>query len=86
MASMSPHNALSWGYFDLDENKWQSELLNEGIRFPARLLPNVENVGYTISNRTNTFSSDCCTYVSLGDLQCSVYSCLEKDTDCSRSF
>ena len=79
---MSPHNALSWGYFNLDENRWQYEDLNKYSKFPTRLLPDVKSTGFTTSNMTKEFGASI--NVSLGDLQCSVYSCLESDTDCSK--
>lgn len=82
--TMSAQNALSWGYFDLNKLEWQEDL-KLASAFPFELLPKVSQAGtfisdsVTILNKTlfNTFI-----YCSLGDLQCSVYSCLENENDC----
>ena len=82
---MSPHNSLSWGFFDLEGNKWQNI---DCEQFPKHLLPCIKNVGCSISNKINLIgrdrSLDASLYVSLGDLQCSVYSCLEAENDCGK--
>ena len=54
--------------------------------FPTNLLPNIYEPGTKISNSINVmnlnFPSD--TFVALGDLQCSFFSCLEYETDCGK--
>ncbi|XP_043850464.1 sedoheptulokinase [Dromiciops gliroides] len=80
---MSDHNAASWGYFNTESRSWNSHLLEES-GFPTHLLPDVAEAG-TVAGRT------CHTWfgipqgtkvgVALGDLQCSVYSCMSQSTD-----
>ena len=83
---MSPHNALSWGYFDFELNKWQ-ETLTPDV-FPAYLLPKIANSGEVVSKSARVCGTsrvlDSSVRVALGDLQCSVYSCLETETDCGK--
>lgn len=55
--------------------------------FPTKLLPQVKKPGYEIAARcrlpgSSTVLDVCKIFTPLGDLQCSVYPCFEKDTDC----
>ena len=49
---MSDQNALSWGYFSLDEMKWQNEL-KECDLFPYSILPKVSRSATKISSSAN---------------------------------
>lgn len=85
---MSDQNALSWGYFSLDEMKWQNEL-KECDLFPYSILPKVSRSATKISSSVNILNRklfNASIYSSLGDLQCSVYSCLENSDDCGKFF
>ncbi|CAF1043118.1 unnamed protein product [Brachionus calyciflorus] len=82
---MSNQNALSWGYFDLKQNSWQMDLVKSD-KFPSNLLPKVDFPGHKMSHQVllldNFIKLDSIIYNALGDLQCSVMSCLENETDC----
>jgi hypothetical protein len=58
--------------------------------FPSNLLSEVKEPGFRISNSVKligqTKELNCSIYVPLGDLQCSVRSCLENDNDCSKNI
>ena len=48
---------------------------------PGQILAsNIESVKLLYD--TFRFGKNTCIYVALGDLQCSVYSCLESEDDC----
>ncbi|RNA39842.1 sedoheptulokinase [Brachionus plicatilis] len=86
---MSDQNALSWGFFDLHKNKWQDELFSilelKCESFPGHLLPKTDKPGFKISDCVTLLNSvklDAEIFNALGDLQASVLSCLEKQTDC----
>ena len=91
--TMSTHNALSWGYFDIDSVMWQPDLHAPSSLFPARMLPQVVSPGHRLektdlvddSPASGMFEPDCSVYVALGDLQCSVYAALERPTDCGKT-
>ncbi|XP_054724439.1 sedoheptulokinase-like [Uloborus diversus] len=80
---MSAQNAAGWGYFDTETRTWNTEKLKEG-GFPLHLLPEVTTAGsivgrmpcawYGIPEGTPVFAS-------LGDLQCSVFSSMESESD-----
>ncbi|CAF0982997.1 unnamed protein product [Didymodactylos carnosus] len=79
---ISTQNANSWGYYDIKTNTWEENGLFD-------YLPNIVQPGTIIGHTSSKscFSSylpeNIPVFVSLGDLQCSVYSCLENDkNDC----
>ena len=60
----------------------------EKIQFPCNLLPDVKESSYLMSKSVNVFDliqTDAFIYNALGDLQCSVYSCLQDQSDCGIS-
>ncbi|XP_044525419.1 LOW QUALITY PROTEIN: sedoheptulokinase, partial [Gracilinanus agilis] len=80
---MSEHNAASWGYFDVESRSWNSCVLEEA-GFPTRLLPDVAEAG-AVAGRTSHewfgIPAGAQVGVALGDLQCSVFSCMARRTD-----
>jgi hypothetical protein len=58
--------------------------------FPTYLLPNVVEPGMKINDTISVFNSEkyipVTIYAALGDLQCSVFSCLEFETDCGELY
>jgi len=54
-------------------------------KFPYNLLPEVKESSYLLSksvNLLNWIQTDASIYNALGDLQCSVYCCLQEQSDC----
>ncbi|XP_074046632.1 sedoheptulokinase [Macrotis lagotis] len=80
---MSDHNAASWGYFNAESRSWNSHILEES-GFPTHMLPDIAEAG-TIAGTTSHewfgIPQGTRVGVALGDLQCSVYSCLSQSTD-----
>ncbi|XP_072098942.1 sedoheptulokinase [Mobula birostris] len=80
---MSAQNAASWGYFNTRCGTWNLRILTES-GFPTRLLPDIMESG---SVAGMTICEWCGVPkgtevgVALGDLQCSVYSCMANKTD-----
>ncbi|XP_056264338.1 sedoheptulokinase isoform X1 [Pseudoliparis swirei] len=80
---MTPQNAASWGFFNTSSNLWNVDIL-KGAGFPLHLLPQCVRSG-GLAGQT------CCDWhgipagtpvgAALGDLQCSVYSCMSARTD-----
>ncbi|KAL0994410.1 hypothetical protein UPYG_G00121860 [Umbra pygmaea] len=80
---MTDQNAASWGYFNTGTNQWNIDILKEA-GFPVHLLPGCVPSG-CLAGQT------CCEWhgipantpvgAALGDLQCSVYSCMTDRTD-----
>ncbi|XP_028161653.1 sedoheptulokinase-like [Ostrinia nubilalis] len=80
---MSDQNAASWGYFNTEDNKWNSEIL-QSIDFPVGLLPNVVKSGQLagkLSSSWNGIPEGTPVGAALGDLQCSILATLENQQD-----
>ncbi|XP_027704578.1 sedoheptulokinase isoform X1 [Vombatus ursinus] len=80
---MSDHNAASWGYFNTDSRSWNFHILEES-GFPTHLLPDVAEAGAIAGQSTHQWfgiPQGTKVGVALGDLQCSVYSCMSRSTD-----
>lgn len=80
---MTPQNAASWGYFNTSNNQWNLETL-EAAGFPTRLLPECvqsgELAGLTCMD-WHGIGAGTPVGAALGDLQCSVYSCMSTNKD-----
>ncbi|NXG35819.1 SHPK Sedoheptulokinase, partial [Dromaius novaehollandiae] len=80
---MSVQNAASWGYFNSRSKSWNIDILKKS-GFPVHLLPEVGDPG-SIAGRTiyawHGIPKGAEVGIALGDLQCSVYSCLTERTD-----
>ncbi|GAB6018691.1 hypothetical protein CHUAL_000367 [Chamberlinius hualienensis] len=80
---MSVQNAAGWGYFDTVTKKWNTDRLSTSD-FPIHLLPEVVDPGETIGLLQSSWygiPEGTPVGVALGDMQCSVFSTLETDTD-----
>ncbi|KAM9035949.1 sedoheptulokinase [Sarcophilus harrisii] len=80
---MSEHNAASWGYFNTERRSWNTRVLEES-GFPTRLLPDVAEAGAIAGTTTHEWFGvppGTKVGVALGDLQCSVFSCMSRSTD-----
>lgn len=80
---MTAQNAASWGYFNTATNQWNRDIL-KNFDFPVHLLPEcVESgslAGHTCSE-WHGIPAHTPVGAALGDLQCSVYSCMTEKTD-----
>ncbi|XP_064534019.1 sedoheptulokinase isoform X1 [Pseudopipra pipra] len=85
---MSVQNAASWGYFNSRSKSWNTDILKKS-GFPVHLLPEVGDPG-SIAGRTTCawhgIPKGVKVGIALGDLQCSVYSCLTERTDAILNF
>lgn len=75
---MTAQNAASWGYFNTTTNQWNENIL-QTTGFPVHLLPAVVKSGAVAGHTCSEwFGIPPKTPVgaALGDLQCSVYSCM----------
>ncbi|XP_068457503.1 sedoheptulokinase [Clinocottus analis] len=80
---MTPQNAASWGFFNTSSNQWNVDIL-KGAGFPLHLLPQcVPSGGLAGQTCSDWHGIPAGTPVgaALGDLQCSVYSCMSARTD-----
>ncbi|XP_074153843.1 sedoheptulokinase isoform X2 [Sminthopsis crassicaudata] len=80
---MSEHNAASWGYFNTERRSWNARVLEES-GFPTHLLPDVAEAGAIAGTTTHEWfgvPQGTKVGVALGDLQCSVFSCMSRSTD-----
>lgn len=80
---MTTQNAASWGYFNTETHKWNTEIL-QGVDFPVNLLPNVTKSGEiagTLSDTWYGIPKGTPVGAALGDLQCSFLATLENTTD-----
>lgn len=80
---MSGQNAASWGYFNTENNSWNTDILYS-IGFPINLLPKVvKSGGYAGKLCTSWYGIPEGTPVgaALGDLQCSFLATLENKED-----
>ncbi|EDO32028.1 predicted protein [Nematostella vectensis] len=80
---MSSHNAVSWGYYDNLNKRWELESL-QAAEFPVHLLPNVYEPGTIVG----LLFTDYCGIpkgtpvgAALGDFHCSMYACQQNKTD-----
>lgn len=80
---MSAQNAAGWGYFDTETRTWNTETL-EGGGFPVHLLPEVTIAGNIVGHMPHTWygiPEGTPVFAALGDLQCSVFSSMETESD-----
>ncbi|CAH1802058.1 unnamed protein product [Owenia fusiformis] len=80
---MSEHNAASWGYYNTSSQSWNTAIL-ERAGFPTPLLPDVVSPGTEVGRLQRdwyTIPQGASVHVALGDMQCSIYSCLKRDND-----
>lgn len=80
---MSPQNAASWGYFNCQDNEWNTSILKD-CGFPIHFLPDVvkdsDFVGRLIDD-WHSIPKGTPIGVALGDLQCSVLATIESIQD-----
>ncbi|XP_072230600.1 sedoheptulokinase isoform X2 [Leuresthes tenuis] len=79
----TPQNAASWGFFNTSANQWNENIL-KAAGFPLHLLPHcVPSGGLAGKTRSAWHGIPAGTPVgaAMGDLQCSVYSCMSAPTD-----
>ncbi|XP_037666556.1 transient receptor potential cation channel subfamily V member 1 isoform X4 [Choloepus didactylus] len=80
---MSDQNAVSWGYFNTQSQRWNLDILRAS-GFPIHLLPDIAEPG-SVAGRTShawfEIPKGTEVGVAMGDLQCSVYSCMAHRTD-----
>ncbi|KAL5106299.1 Sedoheptulokinase [Taenia crassiceps] len=77
---MSPQMAMSWGYFDVENNSWDFHALNASGFTLTHLLPEIVPCGTEVGKLTFDWEgvpAGAKVFVALGDLQCSVYPFLE---------
>lgn len=80
---MSSQNAVSWGYFDVDNMTWELDLL-KSANFPTHLLPVVVVPGAVAGKLQKPFlgiPAGIPVGVALGDFQCSVLSSISWQND-----
>jgi len=80
---MSPHNAVSWGYFNVHNMMWELEIL-KGAKFPTHLLPVVvesDTVAGKLQKPFCNIPSGTPVGVGLGDFQCSMLASLSQQSD-----
>ncbi|XP_026756215.2 sedoheptulokinase-like [Galleria mellonella] len=80
---MSDQNAASWGYFNTENNKWNTDIL-QSIDFPVNLLPKIIKSGEfagKLNSSWNGIPEGIPVSVAMGDLQCSILSTLENEHD-----
>ncbi|XP_072302700.1 sedoheptulokinase [Eucyclogobius newberryi] len=80
---MTPQNAGSWGYFNTSTSQWNVEIL-EAAGFPIHLLPQCIPSGMLVGRTCmdwHGIGAGTPVGAALGDLQCSVYSCMRTSTD-----
>ncbi|XP_052448259.1 sedoheptulokinase [Carassius gibelio] len=80
---MTGQNAASWGYFNTNSNKWNTQILKDA-GFPVQLLPVMVESGAVAGHTSSEwFGIPAHTAVgaALGDFQCSVYSCMTDKGD-----
>lgn len=80
---MSTHNATSWGYFDVDANTWETDLLKEA-GFPMKFLPQVKEPSFIAGHLESEYygiPAGVPVGVALGDFQCSVLASMSHSTD-----
>ncbi|KAM9847092.1 sedoheptulokinase [Aulostomus maculatus] len=80
---MTPQNAASWGFFNTSTSQWNMDIL-KGAGFPVHLLPQCVPsgglAGHTCAD-WHGIPTGTPVGAALGDLQCSVYSCMSVQTD-----
>ncbi|KAM5272657.1 sedoheptulokinase [Ctenodactylus gundi] len=80
---MSDQNAASWGYFNTQSQSWNLEIL-KGSGFPTHLLPDIAEPGSAAGKTFHPWfgiPEGAQVGVAMGDLQASVYSCMDQRTD-----
>ncbi|XP_041982234.1 sedoheptulokinase-like [Aricia agestis] len=80
---ISDQNAASWGYFNTEQNEWNTEILSS-IEFPVNLLPKIIKSGEAagiLKSSWNGIPEGTPVGVAMGDLQCSIISTLETEQD-----
>ncbi|KAM7539352.1 hypothetical protein Aperf_G00000048625 [Anoplocephala perfoliata] len=81
---MSPQMAMSWGYFDAENNCWDFSALNASGYNLTHLLPDIVPCGTVVGKLAFDWEgipAGASVYVALGDLQCSVYPFLERQNE-----
>ncbi|CUT99324.1 sedoheptulokinase [Echinococcus multilocularis] len=77
---ISPQMAMSWGYFDVENNSWDFHALNASGFTLTHLLPEIVPCGTEVGKLAFDWEgvpAGASVFVALGDLQCSVYPFLE---------
>ncbi|KAL5967268.1 Sedoheptulokinase [Taenia solium] len=77
---MSPQMAMSWGYFDVENNSWDFHALNASGFTLTHLLPEIVPCGTEVGKLAFEWEgvpAGARIFVALGDLQCSVYPFIE---------
>ncbi|XP_043910264.1 sedoheptulokinase [Protopterus annectens] len=80
---MSIQNAASWGYYNTESQSWNMDSLKKSD-FPVHLLPEVVKSGRLAGKTScewNGVPEGTEVGAALGDMQCSVYSCMIEETD-----
>nr|XP_003469564.1 sedoheptulokinase [Cavia porcellus] len=80
---MSDQNAASWGYFNTQSQSWNMDILRSS-GFPVHLLPDIAQPGSVAGRTSHTWfeiPKGTRVGVAMGDLQASVYSCMDQKTD-----
>ncbi|XP_038059434.1 sedoheptulokinase-like [Patiria miniata] len=80
---MSVQNAASWGYFNVEEKRWNKEILSSA-GFPVHLLPKVVDPGSIVGKLQSSWHgipAGCEVGVAMGDLPCSVLPSMQSQSD-----
>nr|CAB3266061.1 sedoheptulokinase-like [Phallusia mammillata] len=80
---MCYQNANSWGYFNVQSQKWDLSVMREA-NFPLEILPEVVAPGTIVgklAHQWHGIPTEAHVYVALGDLQCSVMACKPKENE-----
>ncbi|CAG5877081.1 unnamed protein product [Menidia menidia] len=80
---MTPQNAASWGFYNTSTSQWNEDIL-KAAGFPLHLLPQCVPSGGLAGKTCSAWHgipAGTPVGAALGDLQCSVYSCMSAPTD-----
>ncbi|KAM4545464.1 sedoheptulokinase [Odontesthes bonariensis] len=79
----TPQNAASWGFFNTSADQWNENIL-KAAGFPLHLLPHCVPPGGLAGKTCSAWHgipAGTPVGAAMGDLQCSVYSCMSAPTD-----